>query len=348
MKNTVMDLAPSRVKALLVLIISLVSFGLMAQENFISIYVAPSARLLDWESPKKLYSSLRNSIASAGSSSTGLGHGIFQFSCTQEDGKRIELMSSYNGRKWNMSAALSVKLKMEGLKVLFDNVSNGYFTSQDSTRDFLENYVGRIESAFNEKLIHLRPKFIKIHVSPKQCSDAHAYYNFFLMNQMKFGFFAEPFEQYTRIKDASGKKQEISGGCTPFLVGLIKSIGHWDQLFDDKWIRKIKVSENWIGGVDKETGEKKRINLVKLIKSDDGAFWYKENEQTRSGSFADPELMWDFMDEASHCLSLNANEHINECGDAIKKWVRKNFVNLTEIKSKKGQVMFQGVEINRP
>jgi hypothetical protein len=193
--------------------------------------------------------------------------------------------------------------------------------------------------------------FLKMHVSQKQCADALGFYNFFQDNNMRFGFSNDPYDQYSKFKNHRGDKLTVSGGCTPFLGGLIKVIGYWDDIFDSRWIRKIKVSESWIGGVKNEYGEITKIDLKERLKSPDGLYWFTENEKTRESSFPDPEFMWDFLDEAANCLTQESGANINECSENLKNWVNDNNVRSHKIlikRSKKVIDNYQGIEIRKP
>jgi hypothetical protein len=261
-----------------------------SQKNYVEIYVAPSAFLLDWSSPSNLYKTAQKSMERVADTGTPVGHVMMRIRCEDLSGASHDVLSAMNGDVKSLKRSM---LLGRGLGVLLD-VYPGHLMPQSKVRDFLLSHKGRKTS--NGKLEPTR--ILRINVNASQCSDVMSYYQAF-KNAKRLGFSlrGDPYDQFKKIKnskfDQRGRVDYLEGGCSSFGTGALRVVGFPESIIKRYFIKEINISHQWIG--DSGFSTNKIFSLDSDLKNGKKLSWVVSNIASEKLIFYDPEGIYQFI-----------------------------------------------------
>ncbi len=315
-----------------------------ASTNSMQFFIAPPQRFVKWDNPTKLATSFlkgwlkSHQVNPLNRKKTAMGHGMVHVDCVDEQNVQHEFWTGITGTG-DTETDLVMKEKV-GIGIIFMNFDNGYIQHEDEVKSTLSAYRGRLETSISGQTTRIKPRFLEFSLSPKQCTDAVAFYSAFRNRsfgepegdlslpkkerkkkivadrealpenkKLYFGLTLEPYDLYMK----NGKEGYLGGGCTSYASAFLKITGNYDEIFDHFFKKNITSSVKQMGSKEDP------VSLVKLVLGKKGKSWEQDFTDTMQLSFYDPEKMWGFIDSVRACQG--DPESVSECLPAVKKWL---------------------------
>jgi|GEM_PF-1763379 len=331
-----------------------------ASPSLLTIYVYPPRKPLNWSSPRSLLfsfldiglgASLHNDNAvkfesdfrEKGSISSDyrstMGHSIAHVQCQLSSGKTYNKWTSFSGQDSREVDNKNIFDDKLGMGVMFYDYIDGHLISGAENIKRLTHYKGKLRFDPGGALTRAHPRYLALKIDNRQCDELKEMIAFFESFHFKKGttiaqleakdpesvlYFTneiDPWESYqNRKKTGRGK---VGGGCAPFAVALLKSVGLYSAEFERAWSFKLPVSESLIGGIPlPKSRELRKVSLGSLVFSDLGSRWTNPGVPNRISKMYDPQKIWDFLGDSMACLSLDRAKK-ESCKGPAAEWTRK-------------------------
>jgi hypothetical protein len=317
-----------------------------ADQNGLALYVYPSSRELNWETPKKaLWSFLSieiqrllnkhpsanlvsdfgdlNSVSRAYRST--MGHTIAHVACTLPSGQSYDTWTSFSGQDYVEVDMANLLEKKMGLGHLFYDFIDGHIVSGEENIYRMVHYIKNSGGS---------PRRLKFNLNPEQCLAVQKMNEFFKSLHYKPGtpiqelamkhadellYFSvnmDPYETYmNRMTKGFGK---VGGGCAPYVVSLLKIAGVYDSSLDAFFQLRIPVSERLIGSSDVP------VPVGQLLFGSLGNSWTFEGYGNRPFVTYDPNYMWDFVGHMIECKKTN----MTKCTPLVAAYLKSSPYNV--------------------
>lgn|GEM_PF-1656073 len=306
---------------------ALVAASTTASAGDLTVYVYPSAKEINWTSPKKTLMSAGLSgvegalahLITPEQIKSMMGHVIVHYRCTDEDGVAQESWSGLTGQNDAGETRNDLLRDQIGFSVLFKMYADGSLDAPDVARNLVARNPGRREDGRRAE-----PLFARFPISSAQeCSRISHFQQSFRSRSAKdllYGFVREAYETYHEwIAGGKSPAIQLAGGCTSYGAGFLKMLGVHSADLERFWRRDVLISERWLGD-----GRRHKVPLAHVL-GPDGESWQSEGYGDRLLSFYDPERMWDFLDGVRTCAAqLQGDKGVvgENCTPELMQWTR--------------------------
>lgn len=250
-------------------------------DSTLSLYFIPSPFGINWESPKKLFTSMIFNYFSF--RPHFMGHVAIQVSCVDLAQEKHNFITGMSSQK--LSAAGSIFFEHSGLGVMF--IKNpGRF---DDPKESEQEIVLRLKNPGSMSGVN----FIKYKISPSACSRIAKYYDEYQKFDIK-----RYYSLYSRPLYGEG------AGCSAYGASFLEVIGVLNDEIKNGWSYSIKLPNRLIG--------KPFINqnayFWDVLMADS---WAKENEESTELFFWEPDKMFHWVNtKLSDSVSLSPYKEV--------------------------------------
>ncbi len=325
-----------------------------ADSGSLHLFVNPSARRIDWSTPRGLlWSTIRSTVASkmdttVGARETALGHVVVHYNCTDLDGVRQTGWVGMTGQNDAEVDDQDLFKKQLGMGLLFKLYADGQLVDDRTSREQVALNPGRAEWEGLSRR-RLLPKFLRVGISEEQCSEIRDYVALYRSRSydgsvplrewrrrgpdqiLYYGFpIREPLENFRRVR--SGERGvPVGGGCTAYGVSFLKLLDRHTPQLERFFTRRFEVSEALIGRRDRASGERYRVSVFDILLGRVGVAWRHRGVENRLLDIYDPQRMWDFIDGVQSCAQRlgwsprdRSGTFRRSCTPELLEWVEAN------------------------
>ena len=333
----------------LVTIFAFNSYG--AVDNALTLFAYPPKKELNWKSPKSAIMSfmeidivkvlfpgekikVTDTNGEEGSINENyrstMGHTITHVSCMQSNQQEFDAWTSFSGEDFSAVDKRNIFTDKLGLGILFYDYQDGHIIDGQENIKRLIYYKANKRNGTKTK-----PRYLKILIDQEQCDQVAHLVNFFrsfkhpkdmtleeleaLPSEKKLYFTTniDPYDSYQkRLQDPNTM---VGGGCAPYGIAMLKTIGEFDSYFDSIFKLNLDIGISQIGEKNKNP-----ISIFSILFGKKGTYWALPNEPIRTMSQYDPNLIWKFMGNLYSCL----NGSDDSCKLVDSDWKRKNSYRL--------------------
>jgi hypothetical protein len=329
-------------KRLFLMTLASASLAQAAENNELLIFANPSLRRISWETPSKslksaINSEFHNQIAhgNPGTVTASVGHIVVRFRCRDSNGRTHDEWTGMTGQNDFSETSDDLFKKKIGLGTLFKSYADGSIDPPKKSLGQVVNYRGRLERDVDGRKRRVLPAFLRVPLDTDSCDSVVRLLKTFRAQSwdkvtpvtelrarprnevLNFGFAYDAYDSY-RDRQRRGSVAPLGGGCTSFAMAFLKVAGAFEPIFEQRWKKRLKISEKLIGD-----GGAHQAPVMSIMFGSLGGSWNYAGWNDRRLDFYDVQLVWDFIRGAQVCLRQRAGLETGRmtCDPAIASWL---------------------------